>query len=453
MRQLLGADLEALLHALGRPRVRGLRVNPAKVAAEEVADLLGLELKPVPWCPTGFLIEGGRALGGHPAHLAGLFYLQEPSAMTVVEVLDPEPGWKVVDLAAAPGGKTTHLLSRLGPDGLVMANDVVGRRLRMLQDNLDRWGAGSLVTTGAELDDLARWWPGFFDAALLDAPCSGEALFRRDPAAASQWSPAVVAGSARRQHHLLRQAVELVRPGGILAYSTCTFEVEENEEQVASLLQEHPEWELVEIARRPGFDAGVRLPPWPTERAIRLWPHRVSGDGQFVAKLRRRGDFSPRLRGEARSGADRRRSGARASRPDRTATAQWETFVAHTAPGLELPPGRLLQRGPYLYHLPATAEELSPDRLARPGIPLGMSRPGRFQPSQALACSLGPDRVSSSVSWSGADDRLAAFLRGETVEDPGPDGWVLVCYECWGLGWGRRSAGVIKNLLPHHLRT
>ena len=458
MRALLGEEeFGAFLDALVRPRVRGLRLNPAKVGAQELGTLLGLELKPVPWCPTGFLVDGGRPLGAPPAHLAGLFYLQDPSAMSVVEILDPEPGWRVVDLAAAPGGKTTHLLSRLGPTGLVVANEVVGRRLRPLHENLDRWGAAGVVTAGAELDRLAGWAPEFFDAALLDAPCSGEALFRRDPAAASQWSPAVVAGSARRQHRLLGQATDLVRPGGTLLYSTCTFEVEENEEQVVGLLREHPDWELVDIKRRPGFDPGVSLPPWPTDRTVRLWPHRVSGDGQFVARLRRRDRPSG---GELDSRGRRRRPDSPARRPrpedlklELQLAAQWEAFVAETAPGLQLPAGRLLARGPYLYHLPAAAEELSAPALARPGTPLGMSRPARFQPSQALAGLLGPGRVSGSVSWSPEDPRLAAFLRGETVDDPGADGWVLVCYARWGVGWGRRTGGVIKNFLPHHLRT
>jgi NOL1/NOP2/sun family putative RNA methylase len=459
MRALLGQEFGAFLEALARPRARGLRVNPAKVGAEELAALLRLDLEPVPWCPTGFLIQDGRPLGGHPAHLAGLFYLQDPSAMSVVEVLDPQPGSRVVDLAAAPGGKTTHLLSRLGTGGLVLANEAVRRRLPPLHQNLDRWGAGDVVTADAELDRLAEWAPESFDAALLDAPCSGEGLFRRDPAAASQWSPAVVAGSARRQHRLLAVATDLVRPGGTLVYSTCTFEVEENEEQLVTLLREQPDWELEDIARAPGFDPGVALPPWPTDRAIRLWPHRVTGDGQFVARLRRgerrsgsgldSGEESPRTPAARR----RRRHETRDLRPERPVAAQWEAFVAETAPGLRLPEGRLVGRGPYLYNLPAAAEELSARPLARPGTPLGMSRPARFQPSQALACMLDPRKVSSSVSWSGEDPRLHTFLRGETVDSPGPDGWILVCYERWGVGWGRRSGGVIKNFLPHQLRT
>jgi NOL1/NOP2/fmu family ribosome biogenesis protein len=379
--------------------------------------------------------------------------------MSVVEVLAPEPGWKVVDLAAAPGGKTTHLLSRLGDDGLLFANEVIGRRLRPLHENLDRWGSGGVLTAGIELEQLAGLAPGFFDAALLDAPCSGEALLRRDRGVAAQWSPAVVAGSARRQRHLLAMATELVRPGGTLVYSTCTFEVEEDEEQVATLLREHPDWELVDIARRPGFDPGVSLPPWATERAVRLWPHRVSGDGQFVARLQRReheGAGARRSRGAplgAASPGRRRRAQSADIQAERLVRGQWKTFLAETAPGLQLTTGRLVASGPYLFHLPAAADELPALPLARPGIPLGMSRPAHFRPSHALACLLDPRLVTSSVSWSEGDERLRGFLRGETVESPGVDGWVLVCYERWGVGWGRRTGGVIKNFLPHHLRT
>jgi 16S rRNA C967 or C1407 C5-methylase (RsmB/RsmF family)/NOL1/NOP2/fmu family ribosome biogenesis protein len=462
MAALLGPELAPFLAALSRPRARGLRLNPAKVEAAELARLLRLDLEPVPWCATGFSIEDRPGLGAHPAHAAGLFYLQDPAAMSAVEVMDPAPDWRVIDLAAAPGGKTTHLLSRLGPQGIVLANEVIGRRLRPLHENLDRWGSTAAVTARAELEELAEWFPQSFDAALLDAPCSGEALMRRDPSVMSQWSPAVVAGSARRQRRLLELATRLVRPGGVLVYSTCTFEVEENEAQVAALLEAHPDWELVEAGRGPGFEPGVRLPPWPTERAARLWPHHVHGDGQFVARLQRKHAATgarlagPDLQAPAarRDAGHRHRSRARADQgADRLVRSQWESFSAETCPDLELPPGRLVTRASYLYHLPAAAEQLSSRPLARPGTPLGAAGAARFQPSQALACVLEPRLVADHVSWREEDDRLARYLHGETVDSPGADGWVLVCYERWGVGWGRRSKGVIKNFLPHHLRS
>jgi NOL1/NOP2/fmu family ribosome biogenesis protein len=337
---------------------------------------------------------------------------------------------------------------------------VIGRRLRPLHENLDRWGSACVVTASAELDELAERHPQSFDAALLDAPCSGEALMRRDPTVAAHWSPTVVGGSARRQLRLLGLATRLVRPGGLLVYSTCTFEVEENEAQIAALLEAHPDWELDDIAPRPGYEPGVRQPPWPTERTVRLWPHHVDGDGQFVARLRRREGgrgHQPLTGTQSRSGSrdarGRHRSGARGDQGDRMARSQWEDFRAETCPDLELPAGRLVTRAPYLYHLPAGAEQLSPERLARPGTPLGAAGTARFHPSQALACLLEAGLVAEHLSLEERDDRLARFLHGETVDSPGADGWVLVCYQRWGVGWGRRSQGVIKNFLPHHLRS
>jgi 16S rRNA C967 or C1407 C5-methylase (RsmB/RsmF family)/NOL1/NOP2/fmu family ribosome biogenesis protein len=449
MEVLLGDEFPAFLDALSRPRARGLRINPAKVDAVELARLLALDLTPVPWSGLGFSFEAAGGLGEHPAHRAGLFYLQDPAAMSVVEALQPGPDWKVVDLAAAPGGKTTHLLSRIGSEGLVLANDVTGPRLGGLHENLDRWGAANVVTAGLELEELAQFAPEGFDAALLDAPCSSEALLRRDPAIASQWSPAAVRGAARRQRRLLAQGARLVRPGGVLVYSTCTFEVDEDELQVAAFLEDHPDWELMEIVHRPGFDHGLRLPPWPTERTVRLWPHRVVGDGQFVARFRRRegtGAVAPPPRSRA---AQRDRADLAA---ERQATRGWEEFLAETCPDLELPPGRLIARGSRVYQLPAPAEQLADLHLSRPGLPLGTARPGRFQPSHALAGYLDPAVVGNRVCWSEGEDELDRFLRGETVESPGQDGWVLVCYQRWGIGWGRRTQGVIKNFLPHHLR-
>jgi NOL1/NOP2/fmu family ribosome biogenesis protein len=214
----------------------------------------------------------------------------------------------------------------------------------------------------------------------------------------------------------------------------------------------------VKVERRPGFDRGLRLPPWPTERTVRLWPHHVAGDGQFVARFRRRDDSredssevpAPEaLRGRGPRGRATERADLAA---ERHAIRGWEEFVAQTCPRLQLPPGRLIARGTSLYHLPAAAEQLAALHLSRPGLSLGTTRPGRFQPSHALACFLDPAAVANRVCWAGEEDELNRFLRGETVDSAGQDGWVLVCYQRWGIGWGRRTQGVIKNFLPHHLR-
>jgi 16S rRNA C967 or C1407 C5-methylase (RsmB/RsmF family)/NOL1/NOP2/fmu family ribosome biogenesis protein len=448
---LLGeADFRLFMASFGRPRVKGLRLNPAKTTPGELAGLLGVRLEPVPWCPTGFVFPPDVSLGGHPAHLAGLFYLQEPSAMAVVQALEPAAGWSVIDLAASPGGKTTHLASLLD-GGPVVANEVVPGRLRPLHDNLDLWGSPDVVTMNRRLEDLAGLG-GRFDAAVLDAPCSGEGLFRRAPASVREWSPEAVRGSARRQRGLLERAARLVRPGGVLVYSTCTFELAENEERVADFLSSSPGWTVEDCARWPGVEPGRALPPQPTERTARLWPHRVTGEGQFVARLRRTGD-GPGGAGPGDGGTGGRGQGGRgAAGPGGRVLRAWQEFHRSYVPGMGAPADRLLVRGDRVFLVPGRRLPLPAGELARPGLPLGQVRPGRFEPHHALATAMSPRDAAHRVAWTQGDPGLAAFLRGETVPSAGPDGWVLVCFERWGLAWARRSGGTLKNMLPAHLR-
>jgi 16S rRNA C967 or C1407 C5-methylase (RsmB/RsmF family)/NOL1/NOP2/fmu family ribosome biogenesis protein len=407
MGALLGDELPAFLASLAEPPVRGLRLNPQKVGADELAALLGVELTPVPWAPgTGFLLPpDAPSLGFHPAVDCGLFYLQDPASMLAPAVLAPAPGDRVADVAAAPGGKTTDLAARVGPGGTVLANEVVRSRLRLLESALDRWGSRAVVTSSAALDRLTGVW----DGVLLDAPCTGEALVRRDPVVEREWSEASVLGNAKRQARLLDAVAPLVRPGGVLVYSTCSFEAVENEEQVARFVDRHDGWEL--------------------EGETRVWPHRDPGDGQFVARLLRTGD-----------GAVRDAPRSDSQRPGREAVAAWREFRAETLPGLEVDDDAILAAGHTLC--------LSPDRdvafpgLSRPGLPLGRSRPGRFEPAPALATAVEPAQAAQRFPCT------PGYLRGETTPDPGPDGWVLVTYERWGLGWARRSQGVLKNFFP-----
>jgi 16S rRNA C967 or C1407 C5-methylase (RsmB/RsmF family)/NOL1/NOP2/fmu family ribosome biogenesis protein len=409
MEVLLGDELPDFLESLAQPPVRGLRINPAKTAADEVGRLLDVELTPVTWSSgTGFLLPpDAPSLGFHPAIDCGLFYLQDPASMLAPAVMAAEPGWRVADVAAAPGGKTTDLAARVGPSGLVLANEVVRPRLRLLESALERWGSGAVVTASAQLERLAGSW----DGVLLDAPCTGEAVARRDPRAAREWSEASVRGNARRQARLLDAVAPLVRPGGVLVYSTCSFEAEENEAQVARFLERHSGWSL--------------------EEERRVWPHREPGNGQFVARLVRTGE-----------GSVREWPRTALQRPDRAALAAWRAFREEALPGFEADEDAIHARGDALHLVPEAASGLPLDALSRPGLPLGRSRPGRFEPAHALATAVQPAQAAERAQWT------AAYLRGETVPDGGPDGWVLVEYERWGLGWARRIRGVLKNFFP-----
>jgi 16S rRNA C967 or C1407 C5-methylase (RsmB/RsmF family)/NOL1/NOP2/fmu family ribosome biogenesis protein len=409
MAAVLGAELPAFLESLKEPPVRGLRINPAKTDARELSRLLGVELdKPVPWsggADTGFLLPpGAPALGTHPAIDAGLFYLQDPASMLAPAVLDPQPGWRVADVAAAPGGKATDLAARIGPHGLLLANEVVRPRLKLLESALERWGAANVATASREIRKL----PGSYDGVLLDAPCTGEALVRRDAAAARGWSDASVQGNAKRQAHLLDATARLVRPGGVLVYSTCSFERAENEDQVALFLDRNGDFEL--------------------EHEQRIWPHRDPGNGQFVARLARAGEGEPEEVPRAK--------------PDRTAVRAWDAFRREMLPGYHPPEDAIVTKGDSLYLAPAHL----PGSLSRPGLPLGRMRPGRFEPAHALATAIAPAAAADRVEcWDG-------YRRGETARDEGPDGWVLVTYERWGLGWARRSKNTLKNFFPKPLR-
>jgi 16S rRNA C967 or C1407 C5-methylase (RsmB/RsmF family) len=293
MRELLGDEADAFLDSLGRPAERAVRANPGKLDPAGLPRLLGIGPEPVPWCREGFFLPAGARVGDTVAHAAGLVYVQEPSAMAVGEALDVRPGQRVLDLAAAPGGKTTLAAGRLGDRGVVVANELQRSRVQALADNLDRWGSWRTAIASETVARLAERLPGEFDRVLLDAPCSGEGLFRRNPAAAAQWRPGHVRGSAERQRGLLADAARLVGPGGVLAYSTCTFAPEENEQQVAGFLAAHPGWEVGDIPWHEGFAPG--RPDWapggPPDlaRTVRLWPHQVRGEGHFIAKLVRPG--------------------------------------------------------------------------------------------------------------------------------------------------------------------
>jgi 16S rRNA C967 or C1407 C5-methylase (RsmB/RsmF family)/NOL1/NOP2/fmu family ribosome biogenesis protein len=407
MERLLGDELPAFLSSLREPPVRGLRVNPSKVSADELGALLGVELTPVPWSSgDGFVLPpDAPPLGLHPAIDCGLFYLQDPSSMLAPALVAPEPGWRVADVAAAPGGKATDLAGRVGPNGLLLANEVVRSRLRVLEQALDRWGSPAAVASSLPLDRLAGSW----DGVLLDAPCTGEALLRRDSNVARELAESNVLGNARRQARLLDAVAPLVRPGGVLVYSTCSFEAVENEEQVERFLERHDGWELREMRR--------------------LWPHRDPGDGQFAARLVRTGERP------AREWSRRRPA-------ERPSLAAWHAFREQSLPGFEADEDAIVAVGDRLYLPP----DPSLPSLARPGLPLGRVRPGRFEPAHALATAIDPADAAERI------EHTPEYLHGDAIRDDGPDGWALVTYERWGLGWARRSRGVLKNFFPKAYR-
>ncbi len=376
--------------------------------------------------------------------------------MAVAEALDAQPGERVLDLAAAPGGKATQIAALMGDRGLLVANEIERSRVKALGENLERWGARNVIITNDSPERLAERWAGMFDRVLLDAPCSGEGMFRKNPAAQAEWSIEHVIGCAIRQGNILASAARLVRPGGVLVYSTCTFAPEENEQRIAAFLRDHPGWQLEAIPLWPGF-APARPdwvdPPLPdVTHAVRLWPHRLRGEGHFIARLRR-GVDDPREAPAARTSLRTTAQARRESRRERSISADphalWRAF-AREALRESWPVERIVTHGDQLYLSPEWLLDLDGVRVVRSGLWLGTIKPGRFEPSHALALALRPAAVHDSVALD--HDATTRYLRGETIVSAGPDGWTLMTVDGFALGWGRRVRGVIKNFYPKGLR-
>jgi NOL1/NOP2/fmu family ribosome biogenesis protein/precorrin-6B methylase 2 len=370
--------------------------------------------------------------------------------MAVAELLDPQPGERVLDLAAAPGGKATHIASLMRGQGLLIANEMHPKRAWDLAENLERWGARNAAITNEPPERLAERFPGHFDRVLLDAPCSGEGMFRKSEAARREWSPALVAGCAQRQSAILEHAAWLVRPGGRLVYSTCTFAPEEDEDVIARFLDGHDDFELTKPVLRPGFSPG--RPEWlaePQSRGaagnvaltIRLWPHTGPGEGHFVAVLQRRPAIEP-------AAQPRLWPPVRLPRPVEQA---YRAFCAAYLPGVPAAE-HLALVGSYLYALPPELPDLSGLRFLHPGWWLGTIKKDRFEPSHALALGLKLEDAHRSVRLDAASPDLRAYLHGGGFRSPGDDSWLLVAVDGHPLGWGKRVNGTVKSHYPKGLR-
>ena len=452
MKDLLGEEADPFFHHLiHQPPRAGLRWNPLKTTREELERLLSLELSPLPWAHRGSLIGVNHNLGKHPLHVGGLFYLQEPSAMAAVTVLDPQPGEIILDLAGAPGGKATQIASRLKNQGLLVANDPHAGRVHALAQNLERWGARNVLITQERPKTLAEGLGPRFDRVLVDAPCSGEGMFRSHPGEKKRWSEGFVKRCASDQNQILWYAAQLVKPGGVLVYSTCTFAPEENEARVKQFLAAREDFYLESMPHLPGFSPG--RPDWVDgpqllERTVRIWPHRAPGEGHFLARMRR-ADHPERK-------VD---SGTLSTSPlSGDALASYQKFVSqalHLDPSLSrLRPeqNRLMVLGDRLFAVPSSAPNAPRIRWKRAGWHLGTFQKGIFIPSHALALGLKAEQARSVIKFSVGDQTILRFFRGLDVSSTGAPGWVLALVEGHPVGWGRRSKGQVTGNLPRWLR-
>ena len=431
MRTLLGQSSENFFASYELPRHAALRFNPRKT--EDLPNL-PFALRPVPWAPHGYYYDPELRPGLHPYHDAGLYYLQEPSAMAPAALLDPRPGERVLDLCAAPGGKSTQLASAMQGQGLLVCNEIHPKRAQILSGNIERLGFANTLVLNETPQRLSRRFPDWFDRVLVDAPCSGEGMFRKEAAALTDWSVETVKMCAARQLDILLDAAKLLRPGGRLVYSTCTFAPEENEGVIAAFLASRPDYDI-EAVEAPYFAPGH--PEWvdgpqTLSKTFRLWPHLLNGEGHFAAVLRRKeGGETPCL-------------------PELKHEPMPKEFAAFAKENLPpLPEGTPLLFGQTLYLAAPGTPDLQGLRVLRSGLELGQLRKGRFEPAHALALWL--KDAGETLSLPSDSQELHRYLHGETLPT-GHKGWTLVQVDGYSLGWGKGAAGILKNHYPKGLR-
>ena len=461
MADLLGDEFIAFRACLHQSPSTGIRVNTLKISPQIFTDLISYKLSPVPWCSDGFTVDelpveaGIIPPGRHPYHSAGLYYLQEPSAMAAGEILSPQPGEKILDLAAAPGGKSTHLAALMENTGLLVANEIHPKRVWDLAENLERCGVTNAIITNESPQRLAEHFGDFFDRVLLDAPCSGEGMFRKSERARKDWKPGSANSCAIRQSAILEQAAQLVKPGGSLVYTTCTFSPEENEGVIVGFLDKHPEFDIKTIRQVSGLVPSK--PEWiglpqshKINRAMRIWPHQTSGEGHFIAYLRKneRHDNKSQPLGKKPETSSRGSHKPKDASPTRAILNEF----TRTNLSFSFENQQIHSFGSYVYCIPGGTPALSGLKVIHPGWWLGTIQKERFLPSHALAMGIRAGQARNILSLQTGDRQLSAYLGGESFTSPGENAWVLVTVDGYPIGWGKRVQNVIKNYYPHGLR-
>lgn len=476
MQNMLGEEYPAFLESLSGKRYRALRLNPLKTRIQEGKEKLPFTLSPVPWTKNGFYYEEEEQPGKHPYHEAGLYYIQEPSAMAPVPRLmeerasaaaiperqeehvsaaaiperreEPATPGRILDLCAAPGGKSTQIAEYMRGRGMLITNEIHPQRAKILSENIERMGISNAIVLNETPESLSKRFIAFFDRILVDAPCSGEGMFRKNDNAGEEWSEENVALCAERQDGILECAATMLKPGGRLVYSTCTFAPAEDEGSVSRFLETHTDFCL--------------------EKEERLMPHKIKGEGHFLAVLHREG-------GQLKSAA--------AAGTEKSLTLkdcrEFLDFAkeALTIPAEELTEGKILLRfGEQLYLAPAETPSLRGLKVLRPGLHLGTMKKNRFEPSHALALFLKKEQVVHAVNLACDGTAVRKYLEGQTLtigegcdvkmahiitrgrmaaeqaDVSLPKGWCLVCVDGYSLGWGKAAGAILKNHYPKGLR-
>ena len=443
MRELLGDEYPLFENALSLPAVRGVRVNTLKTSEEEFLMKGDIKLKPLSFCQEGFIAEDGEGLGNSPEHHSGEIYIQDPGAMSALSSLEIERGWWVLDLCSAPGGKSSQAAAKIGPDGFLLSNEYVPKRAKICVGNFERLGITNAMVTSLDTSEFKKYFDSAFDLVILDAPCSGEGMFRKNENAINEWNEENVRASSERQREILENAATLVKRGGYLLYSTCTYSLDENEKNVDTFIKSHPDYEIVPVkqalkeATRDGivFDgADERL-----KLARRFYPHVSEGEGQFVALMKRNGGKdTPTILYKSNE-----------TKPTNAELALVEKFFRDAL--TERPKGRIVKHGENLV-LISHGCPILPKSVFSAGVLLGEIRHNVFHPSHQFFSAYGR-LFKLRIELERDDKRLIKYLSGEEIDSNTEGaGYCAVCYGKTPIGGGKLSGGKIKNHYPKGLR-
>lgn len=444
MKAFLGDEWDDFLYSYDNNRFQALRFNTLKVQSPEermriLKTLKTSSDKKVSWANAAYYFDENVRPGKHPYHEMGLYYIQEPSAMSAAALLAPKPGMRVLDLCAAPGGKSTQLATYLGDSGLLVSNEINTQRSRILSQNIERMGIKNAIVTNEDSFVLASHFPGFFNAIQVDAPCSGEGMFRKLPEAIEQWSMENVAICAARQKEILDNAAVMLKPGGTIVYSTCTFSKEENEDVIEYFLERHPDFTLEEMER--------------------FWPHKVDGEGHFVAKLVRRGCVDTDLKADRKTKKNKNSK----NRKNETKPALTKENMKLLSEFLDetisedmaawIKNSRLVMFGEQLYRLPDMEVDIKGLKVQRAGLHIGEFKKQRFEPSHSLALALKLSEAKNVVKLTWDDPQTTGFFNGQSVmlsDEQAAEckkGWALVCVDGYPAGWGKVNGAQVKTII------
>lgn len=516
MQDMLKEAYPAFLASYENNKFQALRVNPLKVEREVFLENAPFDLNAVAWEQNGFYYDSSNQPGKHPWHEAGVYYIQEPSAMAPAAYLEAKPGERILDLCAAPGGKTTQIASYMKGNGLLVCNEIHPARAKVLSENIERMGIPNALVTNEAPQKLAEIFDAFFDRIMVDAPCSGEGMFRKNEDAREEWSIDNVKLCAARQDEILDCADTMLRPGGRIVFSTCTFAPAENEGSIRRFLQKHSNYDIVEMPLYPGMEAGVT--DWAVEyqnfgdrmadvsenvqentikedkikqisKTIRLWPHKLRGEGHYLAVLQKQGEVPQGYEGflkygyeqgitveslavlngkgdkkafrekkcDAKVGRGKNVRGNKNVQEVKSNVNGFQAFLDFQKETLQInlldmENAGLFAFGEQLYLLPKGMPSLHGLKVLRPGLHLGTMKKDRFEPSHALALFLKEQEVKNVMKLQSTEKEVSAYLNGQTLQYEGEKGWYLILVDGYSLGWGKLTGTIMKNHYPKGLR-